>query len=59
MVATMTFIPRHGTRLRRGDARAWEQRPSVAKVIVNGLGGFPTTDDNSRSVSAAEERRHR
>jgi hypothetical protein len=59
MVATMTFIPRHGTRVRRGDARAWEQRPYLAGVIVLGLGGFPTTDDNSRSVSAAEERRHR
>jgi hypothetical protein len=55
MVATMTFVPRHGTRV-RGYARAWEQRPSVATVI---LGGFPNTDDNSRSVSAAEERRHR
>jgi hypothetical protein len=58
MVATMTFVPRHGTRVRRGDARAWEQRP-LAKVIFAGLGGFPTTDDNSISVSAAEERRHR
>ena len=58
MVATMTFVPRHGTRVRRGAARAWEQRP-LAKVIVTSLGGFPTTDDNSRSVSAAEERRHR
>ena len=54
MVATMTFVPRYGTRLRRGDARAWEQRPSLAI-----LGGSPTTDDNSRSVSVAEERRHR
>ena len=58
MVATMTYVPRHGTRVRRGDARAWEQRPR-ANVIVTSLGGFPITDDNSRSVSAAEERRHR
>jgi hypothetical protein len=58
MVATMTFVPRHGTRLRRGDARAWEQRP-LAKVIVTSLGGSPTTDYNNRSVFAAEERRHR
>jgi hypothetical protein len=58
MVATMTYVSRHGTRVRRGDARAWEQRP-LAEMIVTSLGGFPITDDNSRSVSAAEERRHR
>jgi hypothetical protein len=59
MVATTTFVPRHGTRVRRGDGRAWEQRPFLAETIPASLGGFPTTDDNSRSVSAAQERRQR